>query len=95
MQIMLLLVSLFFFIEVSSQRAGRRQGEGRINQNNTHLLLFRGSGKSFWKKVKDKEKKRDQVQENSDIYFHITQKKNILIQIGCLVDYPIDLKDAP
>lgn len=42
-------------------RAREKEGgrEGRMNEGNTHLLFLRGSGKSFWKKDKGKENKRE------------------------------------
>lgn len=39
------------------RREGGRKKEGGMNGGNTHLLFLRGSGKSFWKKDKEKGKK--------------------------------------
>ena len=58
-------VIVFLLGGLSPER--REKTEVEMNQGNTYLLFLRGSGKSFWKKDTEKEKK-----ERSG-----TEKKNI------------------
>lgn len=59
------------------QREGERRRVGGMNGDNTHLLFLRGSGKSFWKKDKEKEKKREiRYRKNSKYMFTCAGKEN-------------------
>lgn len=60
------------------QREGERRRVGGMNGDNTHLLFLRGSGKSFWKKDKEKEKKeRSGTEKIQNTCSHVQGRKII------------------
>lgn len=76
-------VRLFFVMEgagLSQENQEKREGggekEGGMNGGNTHLLFLRGSGKSFWKKDKEKgEKERSGTEKKSKYKFTCAMKE--------------------
>ena len=76
-------VRLFFVMEgagLSQENQEKREGggekEGGMNGGNTHLLFLRGSGKSFWKKDKEKgEKERSGTEKNQNTSSHVQWRK--------------------